>query len=261
MSAPGTRILVPGTLGPLLDGAQALLAQRGYAAVCLGDITQADIDEGFARIDNDLCVATAAVVGQCLRWLFAHEREREGLAVLAPELCRDCRSLSTPGVLSRALGHAGFADVEVVPFSSAEAASAAPPAPQAPARPACPQPVIGVCGNLPVLTTPEFRRTVCDHLRRCGCEVVLPPAQRIADRRDFLGASLEWFRATGVGTAICILPFGCLGGHAFARGRLRDLQARYPEIEVTVLDYDPSASDVNLVNRVELVVQAAREKR
>lgn len=252
-------VLVPGIMAPLADGVSRVLAERGYRAVYLGEITPDDIDAGLAHIDNDICVSTVAIVGQYMRWIEAHGAEStSGLAVLAPEVCRDCRSVSMPSVLPTAFERAGYEGIEVVPFSSPETRSSAPAA-DAPALDA-ERPVIGVCGNMPVLTTNEFRHVVCDHLEESGIQVVLPPLQRIADERDFLRPALEWFREQGVTTAICILPFGCLGGHVYARGQLRTFQKEFPEIELTILDYDPSASDVNLVNRTELVIQAAREK-
>ena len=45
----------------------------------------------------------------------------------------------------------------------------------------------------------------------------------------------------------------------FARGQLRRLREQFPNVEITMLDYDPSASDINLVNRTELVIQSAKE--
>lgn len=251
------KVLVPGTMGNLHEGAHDALAQQGFEAVYLGQITGDDIDTGLAHIDNDICLSTVAIVGQYMRYFNEHGVE-EGMHVLAPEICRDCRSVSIPDVLPSTFERVGITGVTVVPFSSTQAKDIAPAANMC--ELAADKPVIGVTGNMPVITTDEFRRVVCTHLEESGCHVVLPPAGRIADERDFLTPALRYFDEQGITTVICILPFGCLGGHVFARGQLRKLQREFPHIELTILDYDPSASDINLVNRTELVIQSAKEK-
>lgn len=274
--AAETKLLVPGTLGQLAPATVEILTARGYNPVYLGEITPEDIDAGMAHIDNDVCAATISVVGQYMRYFDRYGTD--DVAVLAPELCRDCRSVSTPYVLPACFAHDGYEDIEIVPFTSADVAEAAKktatgvtellaelddegkPCAASAEDGKADRPVIGVCGNMPMITTEEFRHVVVDHLIESGCQVVVPPTQRIADQRDFMTPTLEYFQEQGITTVICILPFGCLGGHVFARGQLRKLQKSFPGIEITILDYDPSASDINLVNRTELVIQSAKDK-
>lgn len=251
------KILVPGTLHPLASGVAAILSEEGYEAVQLPPIEEADIDKGLAHVDNDVCVATVAMVGQYLRWFEKHGAD-DVRWVLSPKICRSCRTVSTPKVLQSAFARAGLHGIEALPFSSPSIKSAAQS--PSPLELEAGKPIVGVCGNVPVLTTEQFRRVVCAHLEQSGCQVVMPPLQAIAAQRDFFTPALEWFAENDIRTVIAIMPFGCLGGHAFARGQLRKLQTRFPELQVTILDYDPSASDVNLVNRTELVIQAAREQ-
>lgn len=250
------RVLVPGTLEPYAHGVELLLAKRGFAAVFCGRITADDIDCGLAHVDNDVCVATIASVGQYLRYFDAHGAA--GISVLAPELCRECRCISVAATMRCALGRAGYGNVDIVPFSCAEVASSIPA--RTDSTVAADEAVIGVCGTMPVLSTAQFHDVVVSHLEQAGCRVLMPPAQLIADERDFLTPALRYFDACGVKSVICILPFGCLGGHAFGRGQLRTMQRAFPDIELTMLDYDPSASDINLVNRTELVIQSAQER-
>ena len=119
---------------------------------------------------------------------------------------------------------------------------------------------IGICGPLPVVSTHEFHRTVTDRLVSSGFQVVVVPPERIVGQRDAFTPAIEFFTEAGIRTVICILPFGCMSGHAYARGQLRTLQQRFPRVEITVLDYDPSASDINLINRTELVMQTVRDR-
>ena len=250
------KVLIPGTMGQLAKETCSILREREYDPVYLGEITAEDIDCGLAHIDNDICIPTIAIVGQYVRYFSEHGAE-EGICVLAPEICRDCRSVSMPSVLGPTFKRAGLTGIEIVDFTSEQTLSAAPSEP--PSATDDERPAIGLCGNMPVLTTHELHHVVFEHLEKSGCRVVMPPLQRIANERDFLTPALEYFTQVGVKCAICLLPFGCLGGHVYARGQLRKLQAEFPDVELTILDYDPSASDINLINRTELVIQSAKE--
>lgn len=252
------RVVVPGTVGPLARDVVRALDAQGNDARFLGKVTDADLDCGMAYVDNDVCVAAIAAIGQVIRWF--KERGTHGVdAVVAPQVCADCRSVSLPLLMEGALERAGVQGMRVLEFGSEQVAQAlreddAP-------LPDHTKPVVGVCGNTVVMTTELFNHTVIDHLRSQGCEVVCPPLSVTANERDFLEPCMAWFDAHGVHTVICILAFGCLGGHVYARGKARKLRERYPHIDLTLLDYDPSASDINVVNRTELVIQAAKERQ
>lgn len=253
-------VLVPGTFGRLAKTACTVLESRGMRAEYLGSIDEDDITCGYAYIDNDVCVSTVATVGQYIRFL--RRKGSSGIAVLAPELCRDCRSVSLPFVLDVALARAGFDGIDVIPFTDADLhACLAGDEPKTSQRVlAGPDMRIGLCGPLPVVMTHEFHRTVTERIDSAGFQVVPVPPERIAGQRDAFTPAVEFFAEAGIRTAICILPFGCMSGHAYARGQLRTLQQRFPQVEITMLDYDPSASDINLVNRTELVMQTVRDR-
>lgn len=251
------KVLVCGTVHALFEGVATILAELGYEAVDCGELAPSDIDCGLAHVDNDVCVASIAMIGQYISWFKAHGYDKCRL-VLAPELCRDCRSTGIVPLISCAFARAGIDGVGTVGFTSPQLRSSC----RAESAPTIEKdgPVIGICGNTPIITSGYFRKDVMGHLKDCACQAVLVPEQRITDERDFLTPALEYFDEHGVDTVICMLPFGCLGGHVFARGQLRRLTAqRFPKMQVTFLDYDPSISKVNLVNRTELVIQAAQE--
>lgn len=253
-------VLVPGTFGSLAKTACTVLETRGLHTEYLGEIDEGDITCGYAYVDNDVCVSTVATVGQYIRYM--RHQGASGIAVLAPELCRDCRSVSLPFVLDIALARAGFEGVEVVPFTDADLHSCLENAESKSSQRvlAGPDMRIGLCGPLPVVMTREFHRTVTDRLDSGGFQVVFLPPERLIGQRDAFTPAVEFFAEAGIRTVICILPFGCMSGHAYARGQLRTLQQRFPQVEITMLDYDPSASDVNLVNRTELVMQTVRDR-
>ena len=59
---------------------------------------------------------------------------------------------------------------------------------------------------------------------------------------------------------VCIQPFGCLANHITGKGISRRLQQRYPQANLLFLDMDAGQSEVNLLNRLHLLVASAKEK-
>jgi predicted CoA-substrate-specific enzyme activase len=63
----------------------------------------------------------------------------------------------------------------------------------------------------------------------------------------------------GINHIVCVQPFGCLANHITGKGISRRLQQRYPRANLLFLDMDAGHSEVNLLNRLHLLVAAARE--
>jgi len=63
----------------------------------------------------------------------------------------------------------------------------------------------------------------------------------------------------GINHIVCVQPFGCLANHITGKGISRRLQQRYPQANLLFLDMDAGHSEVNLLNRLHLLVAAARE--
>lgn len=63
----------------------------------------------------------------------------------------------------------------------------------------------------------------------------------------------------GVNHIVCMQPFGCLANHITGKGISRRLQQRYPQANLLFLDMDAGHSEVNLLNRLHLLVTAAKE--
>lgn len=64
----------------------------------------------------------------------------------------------------------------------------------------------------------------------------------------------------GAPNIVCIQPFGCLPNHITGKGVMKKIREIYPEANIVAIDYDPGASEVNQVNRVKLMMAAARDK-
>lgn len=249
-------VLVPGGADAFFEGLSEEIAAHDYRAVRLGAYTSADIDCGLLHIDNDVCVSTVALVGQCVRAL----KHQDAHAIIVPQLCRECRSVDARALLELALQLAGYEGIRLIEVTVDELIALGASDGASDSALALKEPVVGVCGNGGVLANPLFYATVCEHLEKSGCQVVQPPLAPMMDDRDYLTRAIEYFDAQSVKSVVCMVAFGCLGGHAYARGQARKLRDEYPHIDITILDYDPSASDINLINRTELVIQSARER-
>lgn len=60
------------------------------------------------------------------------------------------------------------------------------------------------------------------------------------------------------GIVLCS-PFGCLPNHVIGKGVVPELTRRYPQANISAVDYDPGASAVNQVNRIKLMCAMAKE--
>ena len=65
---------------------------------------------------------------------------------------------------------------------------------------------------------------------------------------------------SGTPNIVCAQPFGCLPNHICGKGMINQIRARYPEANITPIDYDPSATRVNQENRIKLMLAVARER-
>ena len=62
----------------------------------------------------------------------------------------------------------------------------------------------------------------------------------------------------GYENIVCAQPFGCLPNHIVGKGMINQIRARYPQANITPVDYDPSATRVNQENRIKLMLANAR---
>lgn len=62
---------------------------------------------------------------------------------------------------------------------------------------------------------------------------------------------------SGVPNIVCVQPFGCLPNHVTGKGMMKELKSNYPQANITALDYDPGASEVNQLNRLKLMLSVA----
>ncbi|HWQ75196.1 MAG TPA: acyl-CoA dehydratase activase-related protein [Syntrophomonas sp.] len=61
----------------------------------------------------------------------------------------------------------------------------------------------------------------------------------------------------GVPNIVCVQPFACLPNHVCGKAMIKPLKEKYPESNITAIDYDPGASEVNQLNRIKLMLSVA----
>ncbi len=75
----------------------------------------------------------------------------------------------------------------------------------------------------------------------------------------FLAGEMAELITTGVPNIVCIQPFACLPNHVVGKGVIKALKTKYPQANIAAVDYDPGASEVNQLNRIKLMLSAAKE--
>ncbi len=67
-----------------------------------------------------------------------------------------------------------------------------------------------------------------------------------------LTAEVVEFLEEGINNIICMQPFSCMPNHITGRGMFNKIKEKYPNVNITAIDYDPGASEVNQLNRLKL---------
>lgn len=57
----------------------------------------------------------------------------------------------------------------------------------------------------------------------------------------------------------CVQPFACLPNHVTGKGMIKELRRRFPGSNISAIDYDPGASEVNQLNRLKLLLANAKK--
>jgi len=76
----------------------------------------------------------------------------------------------------------------------------------------------------------------------------------------FLTGEMADLLTNNVPNIVCIQPFACLPNHIVGKGVIKALKKAYPFANIAAVDYDPGASEVNQLNRIKLMLSAAKKK-
>lgn len=89
-----------------------------------------------------------------------------------------------------------------------------------------------------------------------GAEPILSLGNQTGEGWFLTGEMVELIES-GVKNIICMQPFACLPNHVTGKGMIKELKSRYPGANITAVDYDPGASEVNQLNRIKLMLSVA----
>ena len=73
----------------------------------------------------------------------------------------------------------------------------------------------------------------------------------------FLTAEMVELIHSGVPNIACVQPFACLPNHVTGKGMIKELRRRYPNANISAIDFDPGSSEVNQLNRLKLLLSNA----
>ena len=79
----------------------------------------------------------------------------------------------------------------------------------------------------------------------------------VAGEGWFLTAEMVELIRSGVVSIACLQPFACLPNHVTGKGMIKELRRRYPDAQISAIDFDPGASEVNQLNRLKLLLANA----
>lgn len=69
-----------------------------------------------------------------------------------------------------------------------------------------------------------------------------------------LPAEVVSFAQAGVNNVLSLQPFGCIANHIISKGVERRIKMLYPRMNLLSLDFDSGVSDVNVANRLHLMI-------
>ena len=75
----------------------------------------------------------------------------------------------------------------------------------------------------------------------------------------FLTAEMIEYIENGIPNIVCVQPFACLPNHVVGKGVIKTIRAKYPNANISPVDYDPGASEANQTNRLKLLMTVAKD--
>ena len=75
----------------------------------------------------------------------------------------------------------------------------------------------------------------------------------------FLTAEMIEYIEHDIPNIICVQPFACLPNHVVGKGVIKTIREKYPEANISPVDYDPGASETNQANRIKLLMTVAKD--
>lgn len=210
-------------------------------------ISAVDAQVAQRQVPGDVCFTAAALIARTLRIV---EENPQFKALRIPLVCNRC--------LLDGLAHTVWRLNGSCPEIIEEERW-----PQPIEKPATPKEkdarrvLVGIVGN-PLLCFDAFMNdSILKLLKHLGCDVAMPDPDKLFCEDVRYLDQLDEFSRKGVNCVIYLQSFGCMKAHVHARGFAHEYARRYPDMPITVIDYDPESSTLNRENRIRLAVEAA----
>lgn len=75
----------------------------------------------------------------------------------------------------------------------------------------------------------------------------------------FLTAEMIEYIENDIPNIVCVQPFACLPNHVVGKGVIKTIREKYPDANISPVDYDPGASETNQANRIKLLMTVAKD--
>ncbi len=75
----------------------------------------------------------------------------------------------------------------------------------------------------------------------------------------FLTAEMIEYIENDIPNIVCVQPFACLPNHVVGKGVIKTIREKYPNANISPVDYDPGASEANQANRIKLLMTVAKD--
>lgn len=217
-----------------------------------GGITEEDVEAARREMPGDVCFTAAVLMAKAVRAVRDNPNVRR---LHIPHVCNQCLLDGLEHTVRRLCGRCPEMVWEDEWPASEDASAAAP----ACARDADVR--VGIVGNPLLCFDPTMNEQIACTLRSLGCDVAAPEAKRLFTEDVRYLDQLKAFERDGVDCVIYLQSFGCMKAHVHARGFMRGFSRMFPDMPVTVVDYDPESSALNRENRIRLAVEATRRAK
>jgi len=103
------------------------------------------------------------------------------------------------------------------------------------------------------------------YLKPCNIENLAEKVEEVLSAGNQTGegwlltAEMLEFMEEGIQNIVCLQPFACLPNHVVGKGVIKTIRKKFPEANISPVDYDPGASEVNQTNRIKLLMTVAKD--
>ena len=76
-----------------------------------------------------------------------------------------------------------------------------------------------------------------------------------------IAGEMVGFAEAGVNNVVSLQPFGCIANHVISKGIEKKVRDRFPQMNLLFLDFDSGVSEVNVLNRLHLMVNNLKQRQ